>query len=131
MQPYVNTIWFAKLKDSPKYILVKNQKRILSKFIFSTGFMGLTSEKYIIDYLYALILSKSFNTQKDLLSNGATMQGINNDTFMNILVPNVDKDTAKIIGEKLEYYVDLICQLQEKNHTLNKLKQILLQKYFG
>ena len=131
MQPKENTIWFAKLKDSPKYILVKNQKRLLENFIFSTGFMGLESEKYIVNYLYALILSVSFTNQKNLLSNGATMQGINNEIFMNILVPNVDKTMAKLIGEKLENYVNLICRLQEKNYKLKQIKETLLQKYFG
>ena len=39
MQPIPNTIWFAKLKDSPKFIIVKNSsKRILNNYIFSTGF---------------------------------------------------------------------------------------------
>ena len=131
MQPKENTIWFAKLKDSPKYILVKNQKRLLENFIFSTGFMGLESEKYIVNYLYALILSVSFTNQKNLLSNGATMQGINNEIFMNILVPNADKTMAKLIGEKLENYVSLICRLQEKNYKLKHIKETLLQKYFG
>ena len=131
MQPKVNTIWFAKLKDSPKYILVKNQKRLLENFVFSTGFMGLESEEYIVNYLYALILSTSFTNQKNLLSNGATMQGINNEIFMNILVPNVDKTIAKLIGEKLENYVNLICRLQEKNYKLKQIKETLLQKYFG
>ena len=131
MQPKENTIWFAKLKDSPKYILVKNQKRLLKNFVFSTGFMGLESEEYIVNYLYALILSTSFTNQKNLLSNGATMQGINNEIFMNILVPNVDKTMAKLIGEKLENYVNLICRLQEKNYKLKQIKETLLQKYFG
>ena len=131
MQPKENTIWFAKLKDSPKYILVKNQKRLLENFVFSTGFMGLESEEYIVNYLYALILSTSFTNQKNLLSNGATMQGINNEIFMNILVPNVDKTMAKLIGEKLENYVNLICRLQEKNYKLKQIKETLLQKYFG
>ena len=130
MQPKENTIWFAKLKDSPKYILVKNQKRLLKNFVFSTGFIGLKSEKYIVNYVYALILSKSFTNQKNLLSNGSTMQGINNEIFMNILVPNANKIRSRLIGEKLENYVNLICGLQEKNYKLKQIKETLLQKYF-
>ena len=131
MQPKENTIWFAKLKDSPKYILIKNQKNLIDNFIFSTGFMGLESENFIVNYLYVLILSKSFTNQKNLLSNGATMQGINNEIFNNILVPNVSYNEAKEIGKRLEVYVDLICELQEKNNKLKDLKHLLLQKYFG
>ena len=131
MQPKQNSIWFAKLKDSPKYILVKNQERLLNNFIFSTGFMGLESEEYIINYLYALILSNSFTNQKNLLSNGATMQAINNDIFNNILVPNISKGKAICIGKQLEKFVDLICSLQEKNYKLKLIKNNLLQKYFG
>ena len=131
MQPKENSIWFAKLKDSPKYILVKNQKRLINNFIFSTGFMGLQSEPYLINYLYSLILSTSFNMQKDLLSNGATMQGINNEIFQEILVPNIEKNQAIIIGKEIENYVNLICQLQEIIHCMKHIKELLLEKYFG
>ncbi|MCM1296110.1 MAG: hypothetical protein NC311_11265 [Muribaculaceae bacterium] len=132
MQPFENSVWFAKLKDSPKYILVKtNSKDIISNYIFSTGFMGLQSEPYLVNYLYCLILSKDFNRQKDLLSNGATMQGINNDSFREISVPKISASDATMFGRTIENYVNMIVLLKTKNHSLKQLKTQLLQKYFG
>ena len=132
MQPTINSVWFAKLKDSPKYILVKdNTKSLLENFVFSTGFLGLQSEDYIVNYLYCLILSNDFNNQKDLLSNGATMQGINNETFAEISVPNITKQQAKDFGKSIDDYVNLILDIKNKNHKLKVIKSQLLQKYFG
>jgi len=83
MQPEENTFWFAKLKDSPKYVLVKSEStRILDTMILSTGFMGIKSDRFALNYLYCLFTSDEFINQKDLLSNGATMQGINNSVVM-------------------------------------------------
>ena len=131
MQPKANTVWFAKLKESPKYIIVKNSStRIINNCIFSTGFMGLQSDANIINFLYALILSKSFNEQKDSSSTGATMMGINNDIFNSIRVPNIPKDEANHFGQSIENYIQLIINLKEKNYILKQIKQILLNKYF-
>lgn len=132
MQPLANSVWFAKLKDSPKYILVKEKsKSLLNNFVFSTGFLGLQSENNLINYLYCLILSNEFNEQKNLLSNGATMQGINNNTFTEIKVPNTTKEQAKNFGKSIDNYVDLMIDLKNKNHKLKQIKSQLLQKYFG
>lgn len=132
MQPTKNSIWFAKLKDSPKYILVKEQsKRLLDNYIFSTGFMGLSADKDIINYLYSYILSEEFNNQKNLLSNGATMQGINNDIFNEILIPNINEVEAKLIGKELSSYVDLVLEKQEEVYNFKNIKSNLLSKYFN
>ena len=132
MQPLANSVWFAKLKDSPKYRLVNEKsKSLLNNFVFSTGFLGLQSENNLINYLYCLILSNEFNEQKNLLSNGATMQGINNNTFAEIKVPNTTKEQAKNFGESIDNYVDLMIDLKNKNHKLKQIKSQLLQKYFG
>ncbi len=132
MQPLANSIWFAKLKDSPKYILLKEQSnRILDNFIFSTGFMGLSCDENIINYLYAYILSPEFNDQKNLLSNGATMQGINNEIFNEILIPNITEQEATDIGKHLKNFVDLILEKQEEIYNLKEIKSNLLSKYFG
>ncbi len=131
MQPMPNTIWFAKLKDSPKYIIVKNSsKRVLNNYVFSTGFMGLEADEYIINYLYLLILSDNFNNQKDASSTGATMMGINNDILYSIKVPNITKDEARSFGKDIDNFIETINRLQEKNYILKSIKKNLLSKYF-
>ena len=131
MQPTPNTVWFAKLKDSPKFIIVKNvSKRILNNYVFSTGFMGLEADEYIINYLYLLILSDNFNNQKDASSTGATMMGINNDILYSIKVPNIVKDEAYSFGKDIDNFIETIISLQEKNYILKSIKKNLLSKYF-
>ena len=131
MQPTPNTIWFAKLKNSPKFILVKDfSKRILNNYIFSTGFMGLKADKEVVNYLYLLILSNNFNNQKNTSSTGATMMGINNEILNSIKVPFITKDEAKEFSKNIDYYVKLIIELQEKNYNLKLIKNVLLSKYF-
>ena len=131
MQPRPNTVWFAKLKDSPKFIIVKNlSKRILNNYVFSTGFMGLETNDYIINYLYLLILSSSFNNQKDVSSTGATMMGINNDILYSIKVPNITKGEACSFGKEIDNFIETIVRLQEKNYILKLIKKNLLSKYF-
>ena len=131
MQPIPNTVWFAKLKDSPKFIIVKNlSKRILNNYVFSTGFMGLEADDYIINYLYLLILSDNFNNQKDASSTGATMMGINNGILYSIKVPNIAKGDACSFGKEIDNFIEMIIRLQEKNYILKSIKKNLLSKYF-
>ena len=102
----------------------------MKNYIFSTGFLGLQSEEFLINYLYCLILSKDFNGQKNLLSNGATMQGINNEIFNDIKVPKLTKEQVKNFGKSIDDVVNLIIDLQNKNYQLKQMKSRLLQKYF-
>ena len=131
MQPMPNTIWFAKLKDSPKFIIVKDSsKRILNNCIFSTGFMGLEANKYIINYLYLLILSNNFNSQKDASSTGATMMGINNEIFNSIKVSDITKEKVENFGKEIDAYIEMIINLQEKIYIQQQIKKNLLSKFF-
>ena len=131
MQPKENTVWFAKLKDSPKFIIAKNNStRIINDYIFSTGFMGLEANEYIINYLYLLILSDNFNNQKNSSSTGATMMGINNEIFNSIKVPNISNLDAENFGKEINEHINYIIHLQNKNYIYKKIKQNLLNKYF-
>ena len=91
MEPIENSSWIAKLKDSPKYILINNySKEYIDDFILSTGFLGIkSSNSYINNYIFTLISSKEFQERKNQISIGATLQGINNDSFKQILVPDL------------------------------------------
>lgn len=133
MQPIPNSIWFAKLKDSPKYLFVlEYMTDILNDYIFSTGFLGLkTTNSKIANYFYALITSIDFDEQKNRLSIGATMQGINNDSFKEILVPNLSKETMEQIGSQIEDFTKTIYTNNCKISNLKKQKEQYLKKFFG
>ena len=133
MQPIPKSIWFAKLKDSPKFLFVQDyMKDILKDYIFSTGFLGLEAQtRFIANYLYALITSNDFDVQKNALSIGATMQGINNDSFKEIMVPCLSIDQMNSIGEGFDNLLVQIYSNNRKIQELNNLKQLYLKKFFG
>ena len=89
MQPIKDSVWFAKMKESnKKLILTKQDDDLIDNIILSTGFSGiLASEQLPLSFLSAVIISKEFNLQRDLNSVGTTMAGVNNETFLKILVP--------------------------------------------
>ena len=133
MQPISNSVWFAKLKNSPKFLYVRDfMEDILNKYIFSTGFLGLVCDNsYISNFMYSLITSKQFDDNKNALSIGATMQGINNDSFKEIQVPNVNLDLMTTIGKEVESKIKTIYYNKKKIEGLTFLKKIYLKKFFG
>lgn len=90
MQPRINSIWFAKMKNSVKHMTVMpTSEDLLENSIFSTGFFGIECRAEALPYIRCFIYSDYFEKVKDLNSNGATMEAISNDGVKNIklLVP--------------------------------------------
>ncbi len=110
MQPIGNSVWFAKMKNSRKHLFVGNYSNdIISDNILSTGFMGLSCDEIAFEYLAGYISSDIFETTKDLISHGATMQGIGNEDlkFFKMVIPNIEnvanfKKSTSFIYEKME-----------------------------
>jgi type I restriction enzyme S subunit len=127
MQPVKNSIWFAKMKNSRKHLFVgQKSNEIISKNILSTGFMGLSCNEIAFEYLAGYITSDVFEITKDIVSHGATMQGIGNDDlkFFKIVIPDTDniinfKKSTSAIYEKME--VNRI-----ENQKLTELRDWLL-----
>ncbi len=132
MQPIINSIWFAKLKNSPKYIIVKDYSTdLINNKIFSTGFCGLKIDKDFFNLFSTYITSEEFNKNKDQLCIGATMQGVNNSDINNIKMPNFSKNDCEnfnIISEPIYKY---IYNLTQENKKLLELKDLYLKKFFS
>lgn len=79
MQPVPKSIWFAKMIDSRKLIMVDEySSELLDNYIFSTGFCGLKCVDKYFYYLWTFLLTDAFNTMKNNFCTGTTMQAINN-----------------------------------------------------
>ena len=132
MQPLENSVWFAKMKESnKKLILTKQDNDLIDGVILSTGFLGiLASEQLPLSFLSALIISKDFNLQRDINSVGTTMAGVNNETFLKILVPLLTDIELKEYELKYRPYIDELSLLRRKINQLKKIKTELLSKYF-
>ncbi|MDD5959050.1 MAG: restriction endonuclease subunit S [Methanobrevibacter wolinii] len=129
MQPIEKSIWFAKMIDSRKLIMVDDYcKNILNNYIFSTGFCGLKCSEEYFYYLWSFLLTNGFDTMKNNFCTGTTMQAVNNKDIkmINFVLPDlktVNKFNiiAKPIFKKI-YLNNLEIQ------KLTKLRDILLPK---
>ena len=131
MTPQDNTVWIAKLKNSPKHIIVKSYCNDLkNKYIFSTGFLGIKISKELFNLLAMYFISEAFEKEKDNLSVGATMQSINNSTFKNMYIPKFENNDYIQFNKIAENIFKLIYKLDIEKNKLYKLKKTYLAKFF-
>lgn len=93
MQPSINSVWFAKMKNSIKHLnLNKEMQRVISNTILSTGFCGLQCSEESFEYIASYIANPYFEIHKDMLAHGATQEAINNDDLagVHIIIPSDD-----------------------------------------
>ena len=132
MEPLPNSVWFAKMKDSKKkLILTEEDTDIIESNILSTGFQGIEATKeFPLSLIAAIVISDNFDTQRDINSVGTTMAGINNETFLKIKVPLLSSEEIKEYDSKYAKFVWLLSLKRKQINKLKMIKQQLLQKYF-
>ena len=132
MQPIKNSVWFAKMKGSnKKLIIADNDFDLINDYILSTGYLGVeASSKLPLSLLSAIIISDDFNEQRDLNSVGTTMAGVNNETFLKILVPKLGDNEIKNYESKYSTLIKELSLLRKKINELKIIKSKLLDKYF-
>ena len=131
MKPIKNSVWFAKLKSSPKHIIVKDYSdEILDNCIFSTGFLGIKIDNLKFNLLSTYFTSDVFEKEKDSLSIGATMQSINNVTFKGMYIPDFSPTDYIIFNNLSESILKLIYEKELENIKLQQLKLNYLTKFF-
>ena len=131
MKPIKNSVWFAKLKSSPKHIIVKDYSdEILDNCIFSTGFLGIKIDNVKFNLLSTYFTSDVFEKEKDSLSIGATMQSINNVTFKGMYIPDFSPTDYIIFNNLSEPILKLIYETELENIKLQQLKLNYLTKFF-
>ncbi|MFI3326338.1 MAG: restriction endonuclease subunit S [Clostridia bacterium] len=87
MQPKVNTVWFAKMKNSVKHLFLnKEMQSMIDSTILSTGFCGLQCNEMSFEFVSSFIASMYFETIKDVLAHGATQEAVNNDDLGSIFI---------------------------------------------
>ena len=132
MQPIANSVWFAKMKDSNKILIITDKdKDILSNNVLSTGFLGIkASNKLPLSLLASIVISNDFKIQRDLNSVGTTMAGVNNETFLKIQVPYLNENEALAYEDKYSSFVYQLSSLRREIDRLKLVKKALLKKYF-
>ena len=126
MQPIAKSIWFVKMIDSRKLIMIDDYcSDLLNNYIFSTGFCGLKCVDKYFYYLWAFLLTDAFDVMKNNFCTGTTMQAINNkDTkLIEFVLPddniiNQFNVIAKPMFKKIYYNSLEIKKLQKLRDTL-------------
>lgn len=133
MQPRLNSVWFAKMKNTVKiYSFSEENKNEITKYILSTGFVGILCnvKKVYLKYLEKIFLSKWFNDLKDESTHGSTQQAINNQEIKDFEIPLPSLPEQK----KIVYVLDAIqeaIKVQEKIiEKAQELKRSLMHKLF-
>ena len=93
MQPIKKSLWFAKMINSRKLIMVDDfSKNLIDNYIFSTGFCGIKCSEEVFYYLWTFLLTNEFNYLKDSFCTGTTQQAINTDKIKSIKFILPDKE---------------------------------------
>ena len=127
MQPTLNSIWFAKMKDSVKHLyLNKELNSIIKETILSTGFCGIQCDEYSFEYLASFIESDYFEKVKDQLAHGATQQAVNNADLQSIKLVIPSEEIVDKFHQVTKGMFSLISKNKVENTYLIALRDFLL-----
>ena len=127
MQPSVNSVWFAKMKNSIKHLYLNEEMLpIISSSILSTGFCGLQCSDVSFEYMASYISNTYFETHKDMLAHGATQEAVNNDDLTGIHIVIPDNKTLQHYHRIAQPIYSQISKNICENQELVKLRDWLL-----
>lgn len=127
MQPSVNSVWFAKMKNSIKHLYLNSpMKHIIEGAILSTGFSGLQCSEQSFEYIASFIEHSYFEAIKDTLAHGATQEAVNNDDLAGIalVIPS-----ERVLFDYHELTKGIYAKISQnicENQTLTQLRDWLL-----
>lgn len=127
MQPIPNSIWFAKMKRSIKHVYVTSQDdHLIDNYIFSTGFCGIKCDDIAFEYVINYLNLPYFEKEKDILSHGATMEGVNNEDLKSFKIHLPSREVLLQFHSKTKDIHCYIAKINEITHQLILLKNKLL-----
>ena len=129
MQPSVNSVWFAKMKNSIKHLFLNNEmKEFINTSILSTGFCGLQAKAESFEYVSTYIKLPEFEELKDKYSKGTTQEAINQSDLekFSILIPS--NSVLNDFHSTTKDLYSLLALNMNENLRLTKIRDILLPK---
>lgn len=127
MQPVINSIWFAKMKNSIKHLFLnKEMSSFVDNSILSTGFYGLKCNEISFEHIASVVSAPIFEITKDRLSHGATQQGIGDDDMANITLLIPDDTTLRKYHETTKGFFAKISNNILENKRLIAIRNFLL-----
>ena len=127
MQPTVNSVWFAKMKNSIKHLyLNKEMDELVNNSILSTGFCGLQCSEDTFEYVASFIEHSYFETLKDTLAHGATQEAVNNDDLTGVSFVIPSERVLHLFHERTQSIYSQISKNICENQELTQLRDWLL-----
>ena len=127
MQPSINSVWFAKMKNSIKHLyLNKEMQPIISSSILSTGFCGLQCNEISFEYIASYVSNAYFEIHKDILAHGATQEAVNNDDLAGVHIIIPEDTVLRAYHETTQAIYAQISKNICENQELVKLRDWLL-----
>lgn len=127
MTPTLYSVWFAKMKNSIKHLFLNDEmSNFVDNSILSTGFYGLQCNELTFEYVASVIHNANFEKLKDILSHGATQQGIGDDDLKNIKLLVPSQELLKEYHNKTAPMFSLISKNINENNALIQLRNELL-----
>ena len=127
MQPSINSVWFAKMKNSIKHLYInKEMQPIISSSILSTGFCGLQCNEISFEYIASYVSNSYFEIHKDMLAHGATQEAVNNDDLAGIHIIIPEDTVLRYYHEATQAIYAQISKNICENQELVKLRDWLL-----
>jgi type I restriction enzyme S subunit len=132
MKPTANTVWFAKIKNSPKYLLVKDYMTdYLESLVLSTGFMGIKAKPELTGIYYYYFSGDEFYKLQGAVCNGVTMEGLSNSLLQALDIPEFAPATVAEFNKQCEVLIRNNYNMRQGNKALQKHKTAYLKNYFG
>lgn len=127
MQPVLNSVWFAKMKNSIKHLFLnKEMQQYIDGCILSTGFCGVQCTEDSFEYISSFVEHSYFEIQKDALAHGATQEAVNNDDLSSVALIVPSDNILHLFHQHTSGIYSQISKNVCENQELTKLRDWLL-----
>ncbi len=129
IKPRINTIYFAKMKDTDKVLYFnKGNSDLLEKILLSTGMTGFTTDEKYLGYLFSLLTSYEFIQYKNNYASGATQVSLNDGSLKKIKVIFPTIGLVERYSEIVNPFLEECSYLRSQNQKLAQARDLLLPR---
>ena len=127
--PRINTVYFAKMKDTDKVLYFnKGNSFLLEKILLSTGMVGFTTDKKYLGFLFGFLKSYEFVQYKNNFATGATQVSLNNASLKKIKVLFPTQNLVELYSEIVNPLLEECSLLRSQNQKLAQARDLLLPR---
>lgn len=129
IQPVVNSIWFARMKDTRKVSFFRDiNADSADNTLLSSGMAGFRSEDNCFAFMFSMINSELFHIKKNLNATGATQISLTDEGLKQIKMVEPDMSFILNYSKIVNPWLDEVLLLQNENKILRKVRDLLLPK---